>query len=663
MKKFSVLLLLIVLTLSVSAQQPVATSVPGTLSTTDTYLRNQRLGIAHISAAEGGTDDARYRTALELGAGWNRIPIYWDRVERQQGAFNWSEFDRQIVDDIRYRLNINAILLGRPAFYQDEFRITGMYEPIFADGSDFAEPGKALNPANPWAHFVYYAVQRYMPGGVLSQQGTIPQGAGVRIWEIWNEPDHKPFWGGSIQDYARLLKISYIVIKQVDPEAQVMVGGLLFPSDDNWLARILAIYVNDAQSEANNWYMDIVAVHSYSSPWRTGWLVLYVRETMEAYGFMRPIWVNETGAPVWDDYPGPAWAEIDGEHTNRVTLKQQAWFYIQTAAYAWLEGADVIIYHQLYDDCGDQPAGTNFPPHRGQLCDFDNEDATPCFGDAHGMYRNLESSVCFSQHPYPGSPRPAADAYRLLAQVFDEPFGNPRALDIEDGISTDVKVMMFDRHLSDERITVMWNQRFETQTVEIPAEGLNGQLISLDDSSLIQPRDGRYIIELPPAEPDNYPETPFSADAAIGGSPYILIEKQGERIEPFVRIQPPSPDIPVTLFATQTPTFAVSSRPTVDPSTDTRAPTARLNPLPITSPPTFNLSWTGQDDSSIELFVIWVRRDGGGWEKWLETSETSIDFTGIRGSRYEFDIWARDLAGNWSDNVELSAQTVTRIQD
>lgn len=615
---------------------------------TDGYIRSNRLGIAHISLSTEDTPETRYQQALRLGAGWNRFPIYWDRVEILPNIWDWSGFDRQVAQDLAHGLDINAILIGRPAFYQDGNRISGLHQPIYADGTDIFAVGKDLNPENPWARFVYEAVRRYMPGGVLeTQQNT---GGGVRVWEIWNEPDHQPFWRGSINDYARLLKVSYIVAKSVDPNAQIMFGGLLFPTDNNWLAQVLNIYINDPFAEQNNWYMDIVGVHSYADPWRSGWLVLNLRQTFIEYGIMRPIWLNETGIPVWDDYPGPTW---ESEATNRATLDQQAWFMIQSAVFAWSEGADVVMYHQLYDDCGDQPAGTNFPPHNGNLCvgDF------TCFGDAHGMYRNTNESICFSQSPLAGTPRPVTRAYRLLAEVF----GTEEFTDVE-RIFHDQRAVTITatRPRTNERISVIWNRRLETLTLDWEAVGENAELISLDGSALITPNAfGNYSLVLPPAIEDNYQDPPAGSDSAIGGAPYILIERisdtttltdleLGDITSPQVEVNP-------------TPIPQPTPRATVNPADDTQAPTTSMSPLPQTSGVTFNVSWRGEDNSGIERYWVWVRVNGGEWAVWLDTTETSGQYVGVPNTTYEFSVWAVDLAGNWSSSTDLIPQASTTV--
>ncbi len=621
----------------------------------DAYIRANRLGIAHISLAAEPPNPERYARALALGAGWNRWPLYWDRVEVTPGAYDWSRYDAQVAADLEHGLEINAILLGSPDFHRDDDRISGLNEPIFADGSDFPAPGKALNPANVWALYAYSAVKRYMPGGELDAEVGLPRGAGIRVWEVWNEPDFTPFWNAGIREYARLLKVASLAIKHADPDAKVMFGGLLYPVDGiNWLAQVLLIYSGDPQAAAHNWYFDIAAVHAYGDPWRSSWLVINARETLEAYGLEREIWLNETGVPVWDDYPGPIW-EPDSE--GYATIDQQALHLIQSAAYAWAEGADVVIYHQLYDDCGDQPPGTNFLPHTGSLC----RNGDMCFGDAFGLFRNPDGAICFSNHPQPNTPRPVTGAYRLLAEVFGTTAF--RGLGRQ-GIDDRAITLMFERPETNERITVVWNRTLNPFTLALPANGENAQVVTLDGNRLIAAENGVYALDLPAAEPDNYPDPPESQRMAIGGSPLIVIEREGGAVEPQ-RV-----DLDITLpVAGESQIVPVQPDPSpavisggVNPTFDSEVPSATVNPLPETSPAVFTVSWRGSDDSGIESFLVWVRVDDGAWQVWQETAATSGEYTGEPGRMYAFSVWAVDLAGNWTPDTSVTPQAVTRVE-
>ncbi len=651
--------LLIILSYSISlSQSPLPTTAP---AQSENFVLADRLGITFISSADHPASEQRYRQALRLGAGWNRWPLYWNWVERSPGVFDWTMYDFVATADLQHGLQINAILLGRNAAYVDGNSIARLNDPVFSDGTDEPDLDKNINPNHPWANFVYQAVMRYKPGGILARQhGWLP-GQGIRVWEAWNEPDINLFWVGTVEEYARLLKVTYLAAHFADPEAQVMFGGLSYgnPATIEWLAQVLAIYAADPMGEAHNWFMDIVAAHNYTYAWRSGWVVRDVREKLAAHGLERPIWLNETGVPVWDDYPGPTWAANDpSRRLLRATAQQAAAFFIQSAAYAWAEGAQVVMFHQLYDDCGNQPAGTDFPPNNGNLC----VDGGACWGDAHGLYRNERGSICFSQHPLPGTPRPAATAFFILSHVFGrEPFSRPIIQDL----GTTGVVISFDRETTGQRIYVMWNRQLQDNDLELPTAGFGGQLFSmLDQDWQVAPENGIYNLTLPAATEDDYPYVQAGEASGIGGPPLILIEQLGDSIDPGDNpALVPMEGILAPVEITPGPiASAPPPRPTTDPAVDRTAPTTSMLALPVVSPPVFTVAWNAQDNSGIESFLIWVRIDGGEWQPWLETSATSAQYTGAVGSTYEFAAWAVDLAGNWSPNTELAPQAVTHVE-
>jgi hypothetical protein len=632
-------------------------------------LQSDRLGITFISSADHLADETRYRQALLLGAGWNRWPLYWQWVQSGPGQFDWSRYDRLVQSDRAHNLKINAILLGIPEFARNGASIRDLGAPVFSDGTDTPGPGKQINPGNLWASFVAAAVGRY--------QGH------VAVWEMWNEPDLEMFWGGGVADYARLLKVGYLAAHHADPNAEVMFAGLAYinPLDNDWLARTLALFAQDPGRIAGNWYFDKVAVHNYSNAWRSGWVIRHAQTVLERYGLQRPIWLNESGVPVWDDYPGPTWAAASGSDRRwRGTTQQQAAFVVQSTAYAWASGAEVVFYHQLYDDCGNQAGGTDFAPNQAGMA-----------GDAHGLYRNLNNAVCFSQSPQPGTPRPAAAAFHTLAQVFaSAPFQNGTVLDLNEQAT----VIAFDRPATSERIYVLWNDSGQRLNLDVPASGTGAELYSITNQDFyIEPQEGRYTIGLPPARV----EPAGIENLAIGGAPYLLVETLPGGLQPLnpalVELQPFSDDYgpaaasgvtsgvglppgerviptPGSILggslapnATPAPTATPLARPTSDPATDTTAPLPFVIALPIISPPSFRVDWGASDDGQVVAYVVWVREAGGEWQPWLqETTDTTGTFTGESGKTYQFAVWARDAAGNWSLNTELTPQAQTAVQ-
>lgn len=529
-------------------------------------------GVVFISSAEdrapgsGRNADSiarQYQKGLSTGAAWNRWPLYWFNIEQSPGVFDWSTQDAAVLDDIAHGLKLDAILLGTPGFYTtgDVARMSqpprsrpgelsldaveratplGLYEPIFMDGTDIPGTGKTPNPDNKWANFVWLAVNRYKPGGVLAQANSWPAGVGVTHWEMWNEPDLNIFWDAPLEDYARLLKVGYLVTKQADPGAQVLFAGLannyaIF----NFYRDALAIFSGDPMAAEHNYFHDILATHSYFHAWKSWYHVFRASEAMCDEGLEKPIWLNESGVAVWDDYPGPVW---DPNSALRATAEEQAAYAIQSAFYATFAGADNIFHFQLYDGCGNQPAGTDFPPHNGELCDANgNYQGKPCAGDANGLFTNPTDMSCFTQHPQPESPRPVLAAYQVLTthMVDVRPYWRQRPgeanacpMQAANGaiyMQPPQEWVAFYRPSTEERIVGMWTLCGRNETAIIDATSPDGRatLVYPDGhTQTIVAVDGHYSIELPAATNRN----PFGSEGTnaiypIGGSPVILIEK------------------------------------------------------------------------------------------------------------------------------------------
>ena len=498
-------------------------------------------GVNFISSAEDQVDEQQYQNGLSTGATWNRWPLYWFNIETNPNTYNWSRQDTTVQQDLAHGFEIDAILLGTPLFYttstieevdpgRPEKRgpfvmrapqaaaPVGLYDPIFTDGTDTPGPGKVINQSNVWARFAYTAVNRYKPGGAMAQAYSWPPGVGITHWEIWNEPDLSWFWDSSTADYARLLKVGYLSVKQADPSASVLVGGLANFQKPTFYVDIMNIFDSDPMAVTHKYFHDILATHSYFNSWESWWHVYRATLTMGEHGVDKDVWLNESGVPAWDDYPGPNW---DPTSSWRATMSEQADYLIQNAFFATFAGADAIFHFQLYDGCGNQPAGTDFPPHGGELCG--NPSYPICAGDAFGLFRNPTDAVCFTQHPQPETARPYLTAFQLLTANFQgvEPLWRQRP-----GGTTPYngpqEWIAFHRPETNERLVAMWSRVEASQTAIIEAYGTSGLILRPDGSSeVVYPSNGEYSLHLPGATNHNDPNPEL---LAIGGRPLILIE-------------------------------------------------------------------------------------------------------------------------------------------
>ena len=154
---------------------------------------------------------------------------------------------------------------------QQSLLFANMYEPIWDNGAN----GTPINENNYAALYVYQTVNIYKNY--------------IKFWEIWNEPDlGGPGWlppgnPGNWWDndpepcdyvlkapayhYIRLLRISYEVIKTIDPTAFITVGGL---GSESFLDVILRNTDNPVDGSISadypltgGAYFDAMSIHSY----------------------------------------------------------------------------------------------------------------------------------------------------------------------------------------------------------------------------------------------------------------------------------------------------------------------------------------------------------------------------------------------------------------
>jgi len=201
----------------------------------------------------------------EAGADWIRHnALVWSEVETTEGSYNWSvlaDLERQLINAQQNDIEVILVVRGTPSWAQKY-------------------PGVSCGPIRrekfiAFGKFLSEAVKRF----------SVPP-YNVTYWQIWNEPDvdrnyvdpDNPFgcwaeyedayYGGGY--YGDMLAEVYPWIKQANPQAQVLVGGLLlacnmaFPDacrfhGMNFLEGIL----RRGGANDGRYYFDGVAFHTY----------------------------------------------------------------------------------------------------------------------------------------------------------------------------------------------------------------------------------------------------------------------------------------------------------------------------------------------------------------------------------------------------------------
>lgn len=147
---------------------------------------------AHL--ADPGENDcipANIDQMRAIGLGWSRSDIRWASVEPKPGEWHFERADRMIQAARERNLNVLVILGYQNAHCQ----------PVWEHLDE-------------WKNYVATVVKRY--------------GSHVKCWEIWNEENISFGWGhdGNAAEYLPVLRTAWETIKELDPEATVLFGGV-----------------------------------------------------------------------------------------------------------------------------------------------------------------------------------------------------------------------------------------------------------------------------------------------------------------------------------------------------------------------------------------------------------------------------------------------------
>jgi hypothetical protein len=284
---FLIFIFLLAVGLSANAQLPTANSFSSYIPYSGKYSYGANLGYY------GGNWSAENMAALAIGstspavkgAGVKslRVPLYDDHLT------NWGL--NAELSKIQYYTSLGAgeltAFVGSPHSSKRETMtfpespepaktFKNMYEPIWLDAAQ-----TQINPNNLYAKYLYDVVNTY--------------GAYIKFWEIVNEPDFtwsssgwmgdmNPPWAGSwydhdptpeelvnlrapIEYYVRMLRISWEVIKKLQPNDYVCTGGIGYRA---FLDAVLRNTDNPADGSVTSQYplkggayFDVLSFHCY----------------------------------------------------------------------------------------------------------------------------------------------------------------------------------------------------------------------------------------------------------------------------------------------------------------------------------------------------------------------------------------------------------------
>lgn len=197
-----------------------------------------------------------------LGAGAVRVYIDWAAIEEGKGEYDWNWYDEKLALIADTRMRIIATVSNPPIW-------------AWVDKSDPCN--NAIENPQDYYDFLEKLVYRY----------SIDRSTPVYIdtWEILNEPDANPgyrcgtgvvTYGQTGAQYADLAKRSSEIIKQINPKAKVIMGGIAYDSfwdddtNDSDDPNFSQYFVDDLMNATSGAGLDALNFH-YFRDFRKNW--------------------------------------------------------------------------------------------------------------------------------------------------------------------------------------------------------------------------------------------------------------------------------------------------------------------------------------------------------------------------------------------------------
>ena len=234
-----------------------------------------------------GETSPYFADLIDSGATWVRIPVPWRNAQAvlsDPPVYRWDAADKALagVDD-------------------GCFNIIGTHSLAPSWAADIPNGPVHEEYLDDLADYLGALAERYDGDGDQDAPGSPV----VRYWELYNEPDAITTWtgwAGEPERYAAMLQLASSAIKQANPDAKVLFGGLgydwwddpVMPFDPDFIRNVV---------NAGGVDFDYMNFHSFplSAPrWASQGPGLLqktkaVRAEMASLGLDKPIIITETG--------------------------------------------------------------------------------------------------------------------------------------------------------------------------------------------------------------------------------------------------------------------------------------------------------------------------------------------------------------------------------
>ena len=424
-----------------ATQTPTVTSTPVPASSPIFGVEMDQITVG------GGLDEVA--AASTTWVRWNAV--LWSSIESTKGTYTWSamaDLETELKNASSNGMQVVLIVRSTPEWARKIAGTGSSCGPIIE--GELPTFGNFMN-----ALVVRYSVAPY----------------NVKYWELWNEPDidsasftgdnifgcwgdpSDAYYGGGY--YAEMLKVVYPQIKAADPQAQVVVGGLLLDCDprpgagcdtighSNLPPKFLEGILRDNGLNDGGNYFDGVSFHAY-----------------DFYDY-----VNYSGS--FGQYGNGAW-QSTWDSTGPVAIAKTE--FIKSVLSSYSVSGKFLMNTEVALGCGDANGSQSYC----KTADFETTKAYYLAQTyAAGIAEGLRASIWYSVLGWRNSgllntdlsPRPAYTAFQFARNELGDAvyIGEITAADI--GGASSVKGYKF--QWGDRRIWVLWSLDGNTYSINL----------------------------------------------------------------------------------------------------------------------------------------------------------------------------------------------------
>ncbi len=294
------------------------------VSTAGAAVRSEFFG---IEQGPGPTLDGRDMKAMRAARVHTvRYLFQWETVQPKNGSdFRWGPQDNFIGELASRGIRVVPTVWGNPKW------VTG-----YTAHAPIDRPKDRLA----WQAFLKAVANRYGPSGNYwsgryhEDFGANAAPLPIQSWQIWNEPNLKKYWVPypDPKKYGTLLQLSHSAIKSVDPNAQIVLGGLPgYPTSGISAWDFLKQLYNKVPSAKRN--LDAAALHPYGGTIeRVREQIVQMRTAMKKAGdAATPLWISEIA---WGSAPKDS-VGINQGPQGQARMLRNAYKMILTNRSAW----------------------------------------------------------------------------------------------------------------------------------------------------------------------------------------------------------------------------------------------------------------------------------------------------------------------------------------